>query len=340
MGLTLKDAGVHNILVFNFNEENLMLKKIIVLPLIGFLGVCALGQVFAMEAESTPDAIVARARAAAIKPEEFRFESVDDSFSREISGESATLFIRGFRNTKADFALLQQVHPAADNFKGLFFSKALARNAEDNSLSQRTAPNPFYSVFVWKKMSTGDSEFLGAIDHGVQPTFGAAVGAGYNPVEHADIIQSFVASGTRVLGEPKEDGTREDDSQVLDPTGKPLGLVSHYLYLKGTVEEGDLLSILESMCNLAVFAKSIGSLLPPENDATLLKQVRTVPHQTYMITDRDGAHDAILQKYDGLTGFVRHAAPGMDAFYPPKQSVAYSRLIELPVAVSAAAEEK
>lgn len=316
-----------------------MFKKIIMLPIIGFLSVCSLGQVFAMEEVSdTLETAAATVRARAIKPEEFKFEPVGNTFSREISGESATFYIRGFRNTRSDFALLQQVHPDADNFKGLFFSRAIARNAEDNPLSQRTAPNPFYSVFIWKKMSTEDSEFLGAIGQGVQPSFGSVVGAGYNPVEHADIIQSFVDSRTRAYGAPKEDGGREDDTQVLDPIGKPLGLVSHYLYLKETVSEEDLLSILESMYNLAVFAKSIGSLLPPENDATLLKQVRTVPHQTYMITDRGGKHDQILQKFDGLSGFLRHAAPGIDKFYN-RPLVAYTRLIELSTA-STTAERK
>ncbi|MBY0461805.1 MAG: hypothetical protein K2Q34_01315 [Alphaproteobacteria bacterium] len=317
-----------------------MFKKMILLPIIGFLSVCTADQVFAMEeAELTPDAIVARVRAAAIKPEGFQYKQVGESFSREISGESDTLVIRGFRDSKADVELLKQVHGGTDPFVGLFLSKALSRKGEDNLFSQRTAPNPFYSVLVWKKTATGDLEYKGVVGHGVQPSFGAAVGAGYKIDEHADIIESFVASGTRALGEPKADGGRESDTQVLDSTGKPLGLVSHYLYLNDTVNEEDLLGILESMYNLAVFAKGIGSLLPPENDATLLKQVRTVPHQTYMITDRDGAHDAILQKYDGLTGFVRHAAPGMDKFYD-RPLVAYARLIELPVSASTEAEEK
>ncbi|MBY0280967.1 MAG: hypothetical protein K2W94_02295 [Alphaproteobacteria bacterium] len=305
----------------------------ILLALVGLFSVCAAGQVFAMEegvAASTLDTIVANVKMHAIKPEQFKFERVDDSFAREISGESDTWVIRGFRDTMADFELLKQVHGGTDPFVGLFLSRALSRKCEDNPFSQRTAPNPFYSVFVWKKTPTGEQEYMGAVGHGVQPSFGAVLGAGYKADEHADIIQSFVASGTRVLGEPREDGARED-KQVLDPTGKPLGLVSHYLYLKPTVGEEDLLGILESMYNAAVFAKGIGSLLPPENDATLGKQVRTVPHHTYMITNRGGAHDTILQKYTGLTGFVRHDAEGLNQFYSPAESVAYTR----PVVIAA-----
>lgn len=321
-----------------------MFKKIIALPIIGLLGIFVLiHPVFAMdEGVAAPDldVIVTNAKQYAIKPDQFRFEAVGDTFSRELSGESDTWVIRGFRNSKTDFALLQEVHPKADNFKGLFFSKALARNAEDNPLSQRTAPNPFYSVFVWKKTATGDQEYMGVVGHGVQPTFGYEIGGGYDAIAHADIIQSFVASGTRVLGEPKEDGSR-DDTPVLDlATGKPLGLVSHYLYLKPTVGEEDLLGILESMYNAALFAKGIGSLLPPENDPTLLKQVRAVPHQIYMITDRGGVHDTILQKYAGLTGLVRHDAEGLNQFYPPAESVAYTRPLVVAVAASDEAEAK